>query len=66
MGALRSMTETRGEIKRMRVHPDFQHCGLGQMILSRLEAHAVALGYQTLHLDTSTLQVATQHFYRKI
>lgn len=32
MGALRATTETRGEIKRMRVHPDFQHRGLGQMI----------------------------------
>ncbi len=65
MGALRATTETRGEIKRMRVHPDFQHRGLGQMILSDLEARAIALGYKMLHLDTSTLQVTAQHFYRK-
>lgn len=65
MGAIRRITETRSEIKRMRVHPDFQKRGLGQMILSHLEARAVALGYQALQLDTTTLQVAAQHLYRK-
>ncbi|GHO85040.1 GNAT family N-acetyltransferase [Dictyobacter formicarum] len=65
MGAIRRISETRSEIKRMRVHPGFQKRGLGQMILSHLEARAVALGYQTLQLDTTTLQIAAQRLYRK-
>ncbi len=65
MGALRRTTNERAEIKRMRVHPAFQKRGFGQMILETLEARAVALGYSVLHLDTTTLQVAAQHLYRK-
>ncbi|GCE09132.1 GNAT family N-acetyltransferase [Dictyobacter aurantiacus] len=65
MGAIKKITSTRSEIKRMRVHPDFQKRGLGQMMLTRLEARAIALGYQVLQLDTTTLQVAAQQLYRK-
>src|ERR1700687_3611841 len=65
MGALRRTTHERAEIKRMRVAPDVQGQGFGQRILLALEARAVALGYAILHLDTSTLQGAAQHLYRK-
>src|SRR5438034_4435986 len=65
MGALRKTTEERAEIKRMRVHPDFQGRGFGQLILNALETRALELGYITLHLDTSTVQVVAQHLYRK-
>ncbi|HEX4204590.1 MAG TPA: GNAT family N-acetyltransferase [Ktedonobacteraceae bacterium] len=65
MGALRKTTHERAEMKRIRVHPDFQGHGFGQMILEALEARAVTLGYSALHLDTSTLQIAAQHLYRK-
>ena len=65
MGALRRTTPERAEIKRMRVHPDYQGRGLGQIILSELEARARALSYTTLHLDTSVLQVPAQKLYEK-
>lgn len=65
MGALRRITPERAEIKRMRVHPDHQRHGYGQLILDELEARALALGYQTLHLDTSIIQVPAQRFYEK-
>ncbi len=65
MGALRRTSPERAEIKRMRVHPDFQGRGIGQIILSELEACASALGYITLHLDTSIVQVAAQRLYEK-
>ncbi|GLV54307.1 GNAT family N-acetyltransferase [Dictyobacter sp. S3.2.2.5] len=65
MGAIKKITSTRSEIKRMRVHPDFQKRGLGQMMLTQLEARAIALSYQVLQLDTTTLQVAAQQLYRK-
>lgn len=65
MGALKRTTPQRAEIKRMRVSPAYQGRGYGQLILDELEAHARALGYQTLHLDTSTLQVPAQKLYEK-
>jgi len=65
MGALKRTGPERAEIKRMRVHPDYQGRGYGQLILDELEARARALGYQTLHLDTSILQLPAQKLYEK-
>ena len=44
MGAFRKTTTELAEIKRMRVHSDFQGRGFGQMILDELETRALALG----------------------
>lgn len=65
MGALRFRDDERAEIKRMRVHPDVQGRGFGQMMLQALETEAFALGYTILFLDTSTVQIAAQRLYRK-
>ncbi|GCE07233.1 GNAT family N-acetyltransferase [Dictyobacter aurantiacus] len=65
MGALKRTGPDRAEIKRMRIHPDYQGRGYGQLVLAALEAHARALGYQTLHLDTSILQLPAQRLYEK-
>ena len=65
MGALLRTSPERAEIKRMRVHPNYQGRGLGQIILDELEARARMLGYKTLHLDTSVLQLAAQRLYEK-
>jgi ribosomal protein S18 acetylase RimI-like enzyme len=65
MGALRRTSPERAEIKRMRVHPDYQGRGIGQIILSELEARARTKGYKTLHLDTSVVQLAAQKLYEK-
>ena len=65
MGALKRTTAQRAEIKRMRVLPQYQGCGYGQRILEELEGCARALGYQTLHLDTSILQIPAQKLYEK-
>jgi ribosomal protein S18 acetylase RimI-like enzyme len=65
MGALRRTSPERAEIKRMRVHPDYQGRGIGKIILSELEARARTLGYKTLHLDTSVVQLAAQKLYEK-
>ncbi len=65
MGALKRTGPERAEIKRMRVHPDYQGRGYGQIILDELESCARALGYQTLHLDTSILQLPAQRLYEK-
>jgi ribosomal protein S18 acetylase RimI-like enzyme len=65
MGALKRTSPERAEIKRMRVHPAYQGRGYGQLMLTELEARARALGYQTLHLDTSIVQIAAQKLYEK-
>ena len=65
MGAFRRTSPERAEIKRMRTHPDYQGRGFGQIILTELEARARAMGYKTLHLDTSILQVPAQKLYEK-
>lgn len=65
MGGLRHTTDERAEITRMRVHPDVQGRGFGQLILTALQARAVELGYTTLHLDTSPAAMAAQRLYRK-
>ena len=65
MGAVKRTTDERAEVKRMRVHPDFQGRGFGQMMLTLLEARAVELGYAMLHLDTSSGQDAAIGLYRK-
>ncbi|HEV2580263.1 MAG TPA: alpha/beta fold hydrolase [Ktedonobacteraceae bacterium] len=65
MGALRKTSLERAEIKRMRTHPSVQGRGYGQLILDELERRAAALGYTTLHLDTSVVQLVAQKFYTK-
>ncbi|HHW10841.1 MAG TPA: GNAT family N-acetyltransferase [Firmicutes bacterium] len=65
MGAIRPTSRTHAEVKRMRVHPDYQRQGYGQAILTELEATAKRLGFEVLHLDTTTKQVAAQRFYEK-
>ena len=65
MGALRHTSSESAEIKRMRIHPDYQGRGFGRLILTELIARARVLGYKTLHLHTSVLQVPAQKLYEK-
>lgn len=65
MGALRQIDERQGEIKRMRVLPEFQRRGLGQAILNALESRAGEIGYAVLRLDTTPVQAAAQALYTK-
>jgi ribosomal protein S18 acetylase RimI-like enzyme/predicted kinase len=63
MGGLVRLSPTEAEIKRMRVHPDFQRQGFGRRILGELEARAVALRCKQVRLDTTTEQVAARRLY---
>jgi GNAT superfamily N-acetyltransferase len=63
MGALRRVSKTVGQIKRMCVHARFQRQGFGRALLAALEARARELGYRTLHLDTTTKQAPAQGLY---
>ena len=63
MGALMRLSDDRAEIRRMRVHPDFQRRGLGRQMLSALERRAADLGFRTLVLDTTVQQVLAIRLY---
>jgi ribosomal protein S18 acetylase RimI-like enzyme len=52
-GGLQALAAATGEIKRMRVHPEWRRAGLGSRVLRHLEAVAVELGYETVRLDTN-------------
>ncbi|MBI4058154.1 GNAT family N-acetyltransferase [Candidatus Gottesmanbacteria bacterium] len=65
MGALKKTSDTKAEVKRMRVDPKFQGRGFGQRMLEELEKRARELGYTVLHLDTSTKQGPAQKLYLK-
>lgn len=65
MGALRRLAQCSGEIKRMRVDPDFQRRGIGQLLLDRLLERARSFGYKKIVLDTTTEQLAAQRLYEK-
>ena len=63
MGALRRVTDTVGEIKRMRVEANHRRRGFARAVLDRLEARARELGYRTLRLDTTIVQISAQRLY---
>jgi ribosomal protein S18 acetylase RimI-like enzyme len=64
MGALRHVTDSVGEVKRMRVHPAFQRRGFARLILTCLEDRARELRYTRLRLDTAVVRTAAQRLYQ--
>lgn len=65
MGAFRRLSDEQAEIKRMRVHPDWQGRGFGQKIYMALETEARRMGYTGLVLETGAHQLVAQNLYRK-
>lgn len=53
-GALKALDAHSGEIKSMRTRPAFLRRGVGQVLLQRIEAEALARGYRALYLETGT------------
>jgi len=65
IGALRKISETAAEVRRVRVHPAHQRRGVGQLILDLLTRRGKEIGYTHLHLDTLPWQTAAQELYKK-
>jgi N-acetylglutamate synthase-like GNAT family acetyltransferase len=65
MGALRRKTDNVGEIKRLRISPEFQRMGFGQLIMTTLEQKARELGYTKIVLDTTIKQIGAQTLFLK-
>lgn len=63
MGALRPDGMASAELKRMRVHPDWQRQGRGRAMLGVLEQRARDLGFRALVLDTTEDLVAARSLY---
>ncbi len=51
-GALKEFDAQHGEIKSMRVHPDYRRTGVGRAILEHLLGEAAARGYARVSLET--------------
>lgn len=65
MGAFKKIDDTRVELKRMRVHPDYQRRGFGQEIIEELEKRAKDMGYKKMILDSHPKWTKAQNFYKK-
>ncbi len=57
--ALRRFDQTRGEVKRLYVRPQFRGSGLGKALMNTLAADALAIGYSELIADTIPTVMAT-------
>jgi len=65
MGAIRKLSSTRAEIKRIRVHRNYQRCGYGRTILLRLIELASELGYTGLCLDATVDNTPARRLFEK-
>jgi ribosomal protein S18 acetylase RimI-like enzyme len=63
-GAVRMLTETEAEIKRMWVDPGARGRGVGKALLRALEGQAADLGGHTIRLDTSAHLAEAIALYR--
>jgi ribosomal protein S18 acetylase RimI-like enzyme len=65
IGALQKVSESRGEIRRIRIRQDYQGQGYGSKILSELIERAKELGYTELCLDTLADNIPAQRLFEK-
>ncbi|RED58021.1 GNAT family N-acetyltransferase [Cohnella lupini] len=65
MGGLKKLDDQTAEIKRLRVHPDHQQSGYGQLLLSKLEHRARELGYKQIYMDALYNQYGAHKLFRK-
>jgi GNAT superfamily N-acetyltransferase len=65
MGGLKKVDDTTAEIKRLRVHPDYQKKGFGQLLLNKLEQRAVNLGFTQIYPDALSNQYGAHKLFLK-
>lgn len=63
---LRRFDETRAELKRLYVRPQFRHLGLGQLLSKKVIDDARDIGYQQILLDTLASMKPAMNLYEKL
>ncbi len=66
MAAFKRTDDETAELKRLRVHPDFQRKGLGRTIVEELEKRAKSMGYKRMVLSSDPRWIKAQKFYIKM
>ena len=64
--ALHRFDETRCELKRLYVRPEFRKDGLGTLLTEQLIAYAVSAGYRKILLDTFPFLESAVRLYRRM
>ncbi|MHA2290490.1 MAG: GNAT family N-acetyltransferase [Promethearchaeota archaeon] len=64
MGALRTIKDGVGEIKRMYIKPEYRGYGYGKKILDQLLKKRKEFGFSSIRLDTGNFMTAAQRVYR--
>jgi putative acetyltransferase len=64
--ALRPVSESVCEIKRLFVKPEFQGKSIGRELASRIIMKAIAIGYLKMRLDTLDTMEPAMHLYRQL
>ena len=65
-GAIKPLSETAAEIKRMFVHPDYRKQGIAARILTELEIWAAEMGFVQAILETGKKQPEAIALYQKV
>ncbi|MBU0532469.1 GNAT family N-acetyltransferase [Candidatus Micrarchaeota archaeon] len=65
MGGLLKVDTNTANIKRIRVHPDYQHKGLSSEILAELEKRARVLGYNRLITNVAKGNIPAEKMFLK-
>jgi ribosomal protein S18 acetylase RimI-like enzyme len=50
----------------IRVHPDFQHKGIGSQLFAEAVKRATALGYSEIEIETQNINVPASKFYTRM
>jgi ribosomal protein S18 acetylase RimI-like enzyme len=66
MGAFKRRTPTCAEFKRLRIRPDCQRKGYGEVIMLKLMELAAAMGYTEGFLDTLVTNYRAQRLFEKL
>jgi GNAT superfamily N-acetyltransferase len=66
MGAFKKRTPECAEFKRLRIRPDCQRKGYGEVIMHKLAELAAEMGYTEGFLDTLTTNIRAQQLFEKL
>ncbi len=66
MVCLKWLSDDTGELKRMYVRPPFRRAGVGHALVAELVAHAQAIGYHRLRLDSARFMHPAHALYRSV